>query len=448
MAVTLEARSDPAKRRFDWDIMDVLFALSIASLFSSIFYNTSFVKLRLFEVFGCFAVIGAFLKYGPKILNFPSAYALLCVFFVVHAASAYAFGVMNGLRETAQMIVIFFVLLAMITHYRVRNPAPMLEIVSICLIIIIIYDIYWHVARGHYAGWKRVDDMKFAFSLIPVMLSGWVARSKSSIPVKIAVLAAAALIVLLSGERKAYAVAAAALVVSFGFLSTRLQIAAAAVVLAALIAVWVDPGGYVAHQVHSITTPEVNRNWATLTNTDTPQSISNAQRSFGSEMAWAYFKENPLLGVGTNKYVSVLEDQFWYLPKYMRTSVHNEFQRVAVENGLLGLSIYLTCWSVALWRLLKATDLSGWRHGLESTDRTRAILFAACFMFCFVEASKTLSFVALAFAMFSDVFVRRLGTVARTFTTRPHISRRQWIADRALWLAQTRRSHPMRDRSS
>ena len=56
------------------------------------------------------------------------------------------------------------------------------------------------------------------------------------------------------------------------------------------------------------------------------------------------FLENPFLGLGTNKYEILVNEQYYYLPKFMKMGIHGEFQRVLVENGLVGIIAYLFIW--------------------------------------------------------------------------------------------------------
>jgi O-antigen ligase len=167
-----------------------------------------------------------------------------------------------------------------------------------------------------------------------------------------------------------------------------------------------DPDGYLSRQITSIVSPTEESSAVSQHDGGyLPQSLSNAQRLFAFQAGWDQFLSSPLIGVGTNQYVDLVNATFAYLPFYLRTGIHDEFFRVLVENGVLGFSVYIASWLMALFRLMKTTDLSRWASGLQGAARTRVILFAACFAFCAFESSKTLSILAVFVAVLIDVLV-------------------------------------------
>ena len=54
-----------------------------------------------------------------------------------------------------------------------------------------------------------------------------------------------------------------------------------------------------------------------------------------------YYGDILLLGIGTNNYINYVEENYSFLPGFMRWGIHGEFQRVTVENGIVGLFLYL-----------------------------------------------------------------------------------------------------------
>ena len=70
------------------------------------------------------------------------------------------------------------------------------------------------------------------------------------------------------------------------------------------------------------------------------QSLSNAQRVFATKIGLELFLQSPITGVGTNAYQEIVRAQFFYLPPVMVNSIHSEFLRVLVENGVVGLLLF------------------------------------------------------------------------------------------------------------
>ena len=70
------------------------------------------------------------------------------------------------------------------------------------------------------------------------------------------------------------------------------------------------------------------------------ESLSNAQRVFATKIGLELFLQSPITGVGTNVYQEIVRAQFSYLPPVMVNSIHSEFLRVLVENGVVGLLLF------------------------------------------------------------------------------------------------------------
>ena len=72
-------------------------------------------------------------------------------------------------------------------------------------------------------------------------------------------------------------------------------------------------------------------------------SYSNIIRFFIFDVSKNLFIENPLIGVGTNNFIIILKN-ILYLIFLTAGGIHNEFLRVLIENGLIGLFLYLMIW--------------------------------------------------------------------------------------------------------
>ena len=94
-----------------------------------------------------------------------------------------------------------------------------------------------------------------------------------------------------------------------------------------------------------------------------------------------------------------MKEQYYYFPKFFLGGIHNEFQRVLVENGLVGLFFYLFIWYKS-WTRTKNITIKAKKIGLMSDLQykfcTYSIYFA-CIMYVGSEASSLRSFIILIF---------------------------------------------------
>ncbi len=79
-------------------------------------------------------------------------------------------------------------------------------------------NVAWHVARGEFVGWKQLNEPKTVFTVLPLLLILLAARFGGPRRQLLFVLAACAagVVILLSGERKAYLFAVLALAIWAG----------------------------------------------------------------------------------------------------------------------------------------------------------------------------------------------------------------------------------------
>ena len=128
-------------------------------------------------------------------------------------------------------------------------------------------------------------------------------------------------------------------------------------------------------------------------------TYSNVQRIFAFSISKVYFIENPIFGVGTSNFVNLIQDQYYYLPKFLKGGIHNEFQRVLVENGLVGLFFYLFIWYKS-WTRTKNITIKAKKIGLMNDLQykfcTYSIYFS-CIAYVGMEASSLRSFIILIF---------------------------------------------------
>jgi hypothetical protein len=158
----------------------------------------------------------------------------------------------------------------------------------------------------------------------------------------LAVWAALCVLILLSGERKAFVSFCLVSLVMFVRLRNLVWLVTAAGMIISAIAVLDDlTGGYTSRQLGSILSGPDPRNelWYILAG-GTPASLSDAARRFSDQVAWKLFGEFPAFGAGLDGATKYHQLYFANAPEYLHAAVHNEFLRVAAEHGLFGLFFF------------------------------------------------------------------------------------------------------------
>ena len=136
-----------------------------------------------------------------------------------------------------------------------------------------------------------------------------------------------------------------------------------------------------------------------MTENDT---ISNLQRAFSFRVSKEYFIDNPIFGVGTNNYKIMVFEQYPQIVEYrsgaLAHGIHGEFQRVLVENGLIGLIVYFMIWYKS-WHRSKIILNEVLQFGKINKTQLNFCLYGiylSIALFVGTEASSTKSFIFLA----------------------------------------------------
>jgi hypothetical protein len=341
---------------------------------------------------------------------------LLCgVFFTVQAVSASMLGPGNFLREGIQAGVVLIFGLHFYNSLTAEQLRRLLPLFTAILFAIMLYNIGWHLQNGYYTGWKRLDTPKMTFLFLPVLLTYFAMKHREapSVGARLALFLFPAMlpILMLSGERKAllfYLICCLVYV-----LKTRMLIrptgmfaifTIALATVASLPLLLEIP--YVARQIDSMLAPFSTAEVRFYSSGEyLAESLSNAQRAFATRLGWQMFLDNPLVGVGTSGYQRIVTEQFAYLPPILFKSIHSEFLRTLVENGLLGFLAF----ALPLARTLYFAIFSG-GPGLGRAEWCACVLFitAVMILLAFESTGTKLMVPYVIIGMLPDL-VRRLG---------------------------------------
>lgn len=222
----------------------------------------------------------------------------------------------------------------------------------------------WHVSKGSYANYKDLGDTKFAFALFALVAATSYLRSRTT--VRRMVLIAAVFLTVLSGERKGWvALTGAGAVMYFVFQGRSVRR-----FVSSLLRPRVFVGGSVAVAVllaAALQFEYVRTQFRTtydlyiIASNISLQMDLSAFETSGSNLARLYILlftiqtafAHPIFGVGTGRWHDALAKTADSVsPNYM-IGAHSEYQRLTVENGLLGLGLYLLTWFATLRRAVR-----------------------------------------------------------------------------------------------
>jgi hypothetical protein len=386
----------------DIGVMTTLLAAALLSLMVPLRLSANLVQLRPFEFLIVLSLLAGVGTGRWRNIRIPAGFLLLIPYLIWHVFSAATINIVNGLREFLQVgaVSIFAWVLA--------QEAPRLEIAKISRLLclgmaaILVYTIQWHLTNGYWVSWKKLIDTRLVFVFLPLTLAGLILFS-SLAHRKILWLAWAGLapLLLMSGERKALLIYLflSALLLARGRMVPLVMSTAVAFASLIIISPMIDDH-YLQTQVRTLVEPASTGQYEYVMATgeympgDTP---SNVQRAFAYAVSGRMIAEHPLMGVGTNQYVDIINQQFNGLPEDMRLGIHSEFQRVLTENGFIGLGLYLLIWGVG-WERFRRFLRQAARLGRISYSQARVLpllLFIPCALFVGTEASGTRAFVTL-----------------------------------------------------
>lgn len=409
--------------------MTHLIALALLTLFTAFKVKTGLVQLRPFDALVAVMLALTLVKGSSGARSrMPAGFLILLPFFFWHVFSALTFGLENGIREALQIAIVTAFAFVVVAHVDDIDYGKLARLMLVGLVLITAYNIYWHVSHGFWTGWKRLVDPKRAFNFLPLVLSCLIifgGRARLRYWILWAILSG---VIAMSGERKAlliYLILSAVLLARRRIWAAIPAMGAGVLALILLSLAVQDP--YLERQFRSVLNPfgESTTSLSAIASGAYPESISDAQRGFALRLSMELFAQRPFVGVGTNAYSAVVERRYAYLPDFMRTSAHGEFQRVLVENGAIGFLLYLSIWGAALARLRPVLRQAARSHLVSRSVAMSLsiVLVVPPLVYVAFEAAGTHAFVVLTFISLLPETCRA-AFEARAQTIRMRIKRR------------------------
>ena len=367
-----------------------ILSILILSLFIQIRFEISTFIIRPFDLLTILIFFYINISQNKMAENklSPGFYYLL-PFFFIHFSSALVVSNLNFLKEFLQ-VIIFTVFAFILSNFI--NKIDYKKIITSLLqgaICIMIFSILWHLYNGYLVGWKQLPDTRIIFTVVSILIFAFLSINEKKVQNVIFFLIVFFVLTLISGERKA--------LVIFFFLFT-MHYAQGKILRIFIISIL---GYFILSLLGDyLDNPYLKGNFQFYLDTGTlseKDTYSNIQRVFAFSISKIYFLENPFLGIGTNNFINLIKDQYYNLPKFFLAGIHNEFQRVLVENGLTGLFFYLLIWFKS-WSRTKNITFEAQKYGLMNSIQYRFCTYSfylTCILYVGTEASSLRSFIIL-----------------------------------------------------
>jgi hypothetical protein len=344
-------------------ILPYYVGLAILSLFTGITYESATFVLRPFDVmmaFGVLLLTARASKRGyARRLEKGLPYYLFAALYLYRGLSGFVMtGPALAIKELIQGVE--FVLLIHLVAHATKSEKGRREFLRVLFVgmgVISVLVAFLHIKNGIYSGYKYVDRMgyvtggtpKYAFGLFGLLtMVFWMGGRRGGYTL---CFAGAVVLVLLSGERKGWVALAASLIAVyyaksnfklknlFRVIITKKTFAVLSIIV---ISLWVGSSfSYSSYQMETF-----ERFYEVAYSSGfkyVREDVSGVNRYNGILFMFESLSEHPIFGIGTEQVKSSISKID--VPNVRITQGHGEYQRYAVENGLLGLALYLLTWA-------------------------------------------------------------------------------------------------------
>ena len=381
-----------------------ILSILVLSLFIQIRFEVFTFIVRPFDLFTVFIFFYTFsIQKEITRQKLSSGFFYLLPFFFIHFISALVAGNQNFIKEFLQVIVFIafaYILSVLINKIDYKKIITNVLQGSICIMI---FSVLWHLYNGYLVGWKQLPDTRIIFTIVSILMFAYLNIYEKKIKNLLFIYIIFFVLILLSGERKALVIFTFLLIMHYsdGNFFKILIFSSLGYLILYLLGDYLD-NSYLKSRINTLTNLFGTGKFQFFLDTgqlSSKDTYSNIQRVFSFTISKKFFLENPLLGIGTNNFINVLKDQFYYLPKVFLAGIHNEFQRVLVENGIIGLFCYLFIWFKS-WTRTKQITFMAQKHKLINSINYKFCtysLYITCIIYVGTEASSLRSFIILIF---------------------------------------------------
>jgi hypothetical protein len=393
-------------------VIDLLFALAICDLFVGAAIGQSVRAVPFLGLSALLSLLHLKGMFRARAVRMVFSLPLLA-FLLVHVGMAFRGGTDNGLVRGLQALGGLAFALPFVLRYSTLSMAGFFKSFAILVGAIGVGTVLWHIAHGHFVVWKYLWDTKTIYSLFPLLLLAWDPKTPSTYNLKnFVVTPLVVVVILLSGERKAYVLLGLFFLFSMNFKSAATYLAPLGLIALPPLIPLIDRSGYVQLQLSTL---------SGFASGDVVQTLSNQEREAQANFVLYLFKQNPLFGIGTNNYLQTMSKAYGAAQSdlmFHGLSIHGEPLRVSAENGLFGL---------AIWIILILSSFSmvlfGKRARGSTPKQKKLSLFFLLVLIVYMSFEAFDSTMILAYCLFPYVFMLNLdgggAPVARAVGRRP-----------------------------
>ncbi|MDD4616796.1 MAG: hypothetical protein PHW76_06775 [Alphaproteobacteria bacterium] len=353
---------------------------------------------------------------GVRNMRFPATpTAIWSILYVLLAtATAFQVSIDEGVYRTAQGLLVLISGIAISSHFaklprhRIDSFLFRLLVVLTCVLVHIIVH---HIRIGRYVDWKTLWGTKFVFSLLPVLFFFHENRLRK----KLSTIGwwfltgALALLILLSGERKAYFLFPVLFLFSNAKLVSKIITVAAAISALTLFVSYSSGDFYVKKQILSFFESHKDVSTVEFYANQNLAFDSNLTREFVNRTAKQEFFKRPFFGMGATGYHAWAQKTYGNENPGLATNVHGEINRVPVENGLLGIGIvlaYLFCVVRRTLLCLKKKKTS------QDSSEAKLPLYLLLFLLPYL-ATEAINTLMMEVILLSGFYANSLGRARR-----------------------------------
>ena len=394
---------------------NIIFVALVLSIFIQLRYVTQLVIIRPFDFITVITFLYLFFKKKEVKEKISPGFYYLVPFLIFHSFSALFISTDNFLRETLQVILIIMFAFILSDLKPKINYRKIIYYLLIGSVFLMTFVILWHIRNNIWVGWKQLPDTRLLFTTVAIFLFAYLNTIEISQKHKFKIIIMFVgffSILLMSGERKAILVFLFLVLMhyTYGF--------PLRIIIALVVTYWILL--FLANTIDNVYVARILSSLVRITETGNvdftlqtgmlkeADSYSNLQRAFAFNISKEYFLRNPIIGIGTNNFILILRNEHHYLPYFLMVGIHNEFFRIPVENGLVGLFLYLMIWYKS-WIRTKETLMDAKKNGLINDRQVVFLLYAIYFtlaVYVGTEASSTRSFLILVFiSLFPDYII-------------------------------------------
>ena len=299
--------------------VDDVFEYCILGLLLALLYKLTALMLILMVLISALGILTK--STGTYVFRPLSLFAILYVYLAMGTAFLTSWN--DGLYRNAQFLLVLFAALGASKFLFWADQARLKRLIerfAICSVVVFIHLIVYHLYSGNFVTWKYLYDTKTIISICIVLLF----LNEDMITKRLAYggwllcMATSAMLVLMSGERKAYLL----FVVLFAFSRTpaifKGILGAAAGLALMIFAISAGPGDYVVRQLNSAFESERQMHISEFYSIEDVADHSDLIREFVNRNARQMFLDNPVFGVGADGYKAWSRQMFGSLDEFER----------------------------------------------------------------------------------------------------------------------------------